>query len=111
MTTIEGKLTLSESSFKNYSLEQLKSWLHDTMDQDTISAQEIYDVIMSVLTEDIDYHTRQLDRRQKFLSLLKDVQPQSGNVTEATPIDWKDFWYSPEEPGTLDISNFYTCDI
>ena len=109
--TIEGRPTLSSESYKKYSLEHLETWIHDALDLEDVTAQEIYDVIMSALTEDIDYHTRQLDRRQKLLSLLKDTKLQSGNVTEATPKDWKDFWYAPEEEGTWDSGHFYTCDI
>ena len=109
--TIEGRPTLSSESYKKYSLDNLETWIHDALDLEDVTAQEIYDVIMSALTEDIDYHTRQLDRRQKLLSLLKDTKLQSGNVTEATPKDWKDFWYAPEEEGTWDSSHFYTCDI
>ncbi|MEL0116058.1 MAG: hypothetical protein VW894_07075, partial [Gammaproteobacteria bacterium] len=88
--TTEGRPTLSSESYKKYSLDNLETWIHDAMNTDDVSVQEIYDVIIGAITEDIDYHSTQLDRRQKLLSLLKDAKPQSGNVTEATPKDWKD---------------------
>lgn len=109
--TTEGRPTLSSESYKKYSLDNLETWIHDAMNIDDVSVQEIYDVIIGAITEDIDYHSTQLDRRQKLLSLLKDTKPQSGNVTEATPKDWKDFWHAPEDQGTWDSSHFYTCDI
>ena len=36
--------------------------------------------------------------------LLRWVKKTSPNITEATPEDWKDFWYSPEANGTWGIA-------
>ena len=126
--TIEGRPTLSQETYKKYSLEHLETWIHDAMNLDDVSAQEIYDVIIGAITEDIDYHSTQLDRRQKLLSLLggssstltefksedywssmyPDIPEDTVEpvITEATPKDWKDFWYSPEEHGTWGANGF-----
>ena len=42
--------------------------------------------------------------RERYEALLRWVKKTSPSITEATPEDWKDFWYSPEANGTWGIT-------
>ena len=111
----------SDFSYKKYSLEKLEEWVNDAINCDDITADEIYDLIVNVVDETLEYHKTYLDKSVKLLSLLKghreidfgvgNDEPYDGldydaagakfpPITEATNKDWVDFWeetYYPEE--------------
>jgi len=57
--------------YKNYSLNQLDNWIHDVMQCDDLTPQEIYDSIVKCVEEDVNYHRDKLNRAVEFLSLLR----------------------------------------
>ena len=57
--------------YKNYSLNQLDNWIHDAMQCDDLTPQEIYDSIVKCVEEDVNYHHDKLNRAVEFLSLLR----------------------------------------
>ena len=111
----------SNFSYKKYSLEKLEEWVNDAINCDDVTADEIYDLIVNVVDETLEYHKTYLNKSVKLLSLLKghrEIDFGVGNdkpydgwdydaagakfppVTEATKKDWVDFWeetYYPEE--------------
>jgi hypothetical protein len=108
----------SDFNYKKYSLEHLENWIHDAINCDDVTPDEIYDLIVGVVDETLEYHKTYLDKSVKLLSLLKgnreiDLghEPYDGwdygaagakfpPVTEATKKDWIDFWeetYYPQE--------------
>jgi len=106
--TIEGRPVLSDKTYKKYVLEHLENWVHDAITTEDVTSQEVYDVVVKCIETNVKYHKDNFDKNAELLSLLKGHR---SNVFDATPKDWKDFWYAPEEEGTWDSSHFYTCDI
>ena len=100
----------SDFSYKKYSLEQLDNWLHDAVNCEDLTPQDIYDTIVKCVDENVEYHKKYLTKNIEVLSLLKGHRPvdfdytatgeKFPTTTEATDKDWVDFWeetYSSEE--------------
>ena len=97
----------SDFSYKKYSLEQLDNWVHDALNCEDLTPQDIYDTILKCVDDSIEYHKEHLNRSIELLSLLKGQRSVDFDYTEldekfpsATQKDWNDFWeetYYPEE--------------
>jgi len=105
----------SDFSYKKYSLEQLDNWVHDALNCEDLTPQDIYDTIVKCVDDSVEYHKKHLTKSIELLSLLKghrEVDFGVGNdepwdYTEidekfpsGTKKDWVDFWeetYYPEE--------------
>jgi hypothetical protein len=113
----------SDFSYKKYSLEQLDNWVHDALNCEDLTPQDIYDTIVNVVDESVEYHKKYLTKSIELLSLLKghrevDLnEPYDGWDYTATgekfhrvcdkddpspecKKDWVDFWeetYYPDE--------------
>jgi len=81
--------------YKKYSLQHLDEWVHDALNCDEITPQEIYNTISDAVDDSIEYHRNNLDRGVKLLSLLKGYRPTE--IEEASDKDWEDFWEPLEE--------------
>ena len=93
----------SDFSYKKYSLEQLDNWIHDALNCEDLTPEDIYDTIVNAVNESVEYHKKYLNKSTALLYLLKgrrsveidtsldDVNPSSG-VSSATKKDWVDFW-------------------
>ena len=57
--------------YDKYSLEHLEEWLHDALDCEDLTAQNIYETITNVVDENIEYHKKYLTKNIEVLSLLK----------------------------------------
>jgi len=94
----------SDFSYKKYSLEQLDNWVHDALNCEDLTPQDIYDTIVKCVDESVEYHKKHLNKSIELLSLLKGHRPvdfgDEGNITLGDPSDWHDFWESYEEPST-----------
>ena len=112
----------SDFAYKKYSLEQLDNWVNDALNCEDLTPEDIYDTIVNVVDENIEYHKKHLTKSIELLSLLKghrsfeidtsldDVNPSYDytatgekfpTTTEATKKDWVDFWeetYRPDRP-------------
>ena len=87
----------SDFSYKKYSLEHLENWLHDAINCEDLTPQDIYDTIVKCVDENIEYHKSHLTKNIEVLSLLKGHRP---SVFDASEHDWDNFWeenYYPEE--------------
>jgi len=87
----------SDFSYKKYSLEQLDNWVHDALNCEDLTPQDIYDTIVKCVDDSIEYHKKQLTKSVELLSLLKGHRPVDFETTQS---DWNDFWeenYYPEE--------------
>ena len=89
-----------KSTYKKYSLEQLDNWVHDALNCDDITSQEIYDMIVKIVDDNIEYHKKELTKSIDLLSLLKGQTSVDYELNNATDKDWEDFWHSPESYGT-----------
>ena len=87
----------SDFSYKKYSLEQLDNLVHDALNCEDLTPQDIYDTIVKCVDDSIEYHKKQLTKSVELLSLLKGHRPVDFETTQS---DWNDFWeenYYPEE--------------
>jgi len=97
----------SDFSYKKYSLEQLDNWVHDALNCEDLTPQDIYDTIVNVVDESVEYHKKHLTKGIELLSLLKghrEVDFGVGNdepweydaagakFPRVTNNDWENFW-------------------
>jgi len=97
----------SDFSYKKYSLEQLDNWVHDALNCEDLTPQDIYDTILKCVDDSVEYHKKYLTKSIELLSLLKghrkvdfDYTATGEKFPSATQRDWNDFWeenYYPEE--------------
>jgi len=62
-------------NYNKYSLEQLDNWIHDALNCDDLSPQEIYDTIVKCVDDNVEYYKKQLTKNIEVLSLLKGHRP------------------------------------
>jgi len=87
----------SDFSYKKYSLEQLDNWVHDALNCEDLTPQDIYDTIVKCVDDSVEDHKKHLTKSIELLSLLKGNRPVNFETTQK---DWNDFWeerYYPEE--------------
>ena len=89
--------------YKKYSLGQLENFLHDCMNAETTTAQEIYDVIKSVVEDNYYTYKNSASQAYELLALLNgngkghlacdrdDPSPECKGA-------WNDFWEEPSMP-------------
>ena len=65
----------SDFNYKKYSLEHLDNWLHDAINCEDLTPQDIYDTIVKCVDENIEYHKKYLTKNIDVLSLLKGQRP------------------------------------
>jgi hypothetical protein len=97
----------SDFSYKKYSLEQLDNWVHDALNCEDLTPQDIYDTIVKCVDDSVEYHKMHLTKSIELLSLLKghrevdfDYSATGEKFPSTTNKDWVDFWeetYYPEE--------------
>ena len=85
----------SDFSYKKYSLEHLENWLHDALNCEDLTPQDIYDTIVKCVDENVEYHKKYLTKNIEVLSLLKGHRP---SVFDASAHEFDDFWYDSETP-------------
>ena len=85
--------------YKKYSLNHVDEWIHDALNCDNTTPEEIYDAIVKCIQESVDYHAKMRDKGLKVLSLFK----TSGGKTVTSGASGHDKngpWYSPEAQGS-----------
>lgn len=63
---------MSDFDFKKHSLERLKEWLYDAINQPDVSSQEIYNTIINVVEEHVNYYQKGFEKTNELLSLFKE---------------------------------------
>ena len=102
----------SDFAYKKYSLEQLDNWVNDALNCEDLTPEDIYDTIVNVVDESVEYHKKHLTKSIELLSLLKGHRPVDFDYTvtgEKFPStdgrDWEDFWsaeqYTEEEMNAM----------
>ena len=77
-----------------HTLSQLEGFLHDAMNEENISAEEIYDVIIENVASDVEHYQMQYQKSERLFNLLKGyVKPDT--ETEEEPEEYDDI--VPEE--------------
>jgi len=102
MTSNDPRST--DFSYKKYSLEQLDNWVNDALNCEDLTPEDIYDTIVNVVDESIEYHKKHLTKSIELLSLLKGNRQVDFDYTatgEKFPIttsqDWENFWEEPSK--------------
>jgi len=101
----------SDFSYKKYSLEQLDNWVHDALNCEDLTPQDIYDTIVKCVDDSVEYHKKYLTKSVELLSLLKGHRPTvdfdytatGEKFPSATERDWQSFWDEVDS-----ISDHYT---
>ena len=101
---MDNEYLSSDFSYRKYSLEQLDNWLHDAMNCEDLTPQDIYETIVKCVDGSIEYHKTHLTRNIELLSLLKGHRPvdflenmETTPFSEASEKDWEDFWKEQTE--------------
>ena len=96
----------SDFSYKKYSLEQLDNWVHDALNCEDLTPQDIYDTIVKCVDDSVEYHKKHLTKSIELLSLLKghrevdlnepydgwDYTATGEKFPSVTNNDWENFW-------------------
>ena len=54
-----------------HTLSQLDAFLHDAMNEENLSAEEIYDVIIENVASDVEHYQMQYQKSERLFNLLK----------------------------------------
>ena len=91
------------TDYKKYALGQLENFLHDCMNAETTTAQEIYDVIKSVVEDNYYTYKNSASQAYELLGLLNGngkghLTCDKDDLSPECKKSWSDFWqYTDEE--------------
>ena len=77
-----------------HTLTQLDAFLHDAMNEENLSAEEIYDVIIENVASDVEHYQMQYQKSERLFNLLKGYA-KPDTETEEEPEEYDDI--VPEE--------------
>ena len=79
-----------------HTLSQLDAFLHDAMNEENLSAEEIYDVIIENVASDVEHYQMQYQKSERLFNLLKGyVKPEA--ETEEEPEEYDDVLSEEED--------------
>ena len=79
-----------------HTLSQLDAFLHDAMNEENLSAEEIYDVIIENVASDVEHYQMQYQKSERLFNLLKGyVKPEA--ETEEEPEEYDDVTSEEED--------------
>ena len=79
----------------NYTMDQINSFLYDALNEEDLSAQQIYETIIETVAEQTEYLQLQYEKSQQLFDLLKGtVKPYEAKTEE-----------EPEEPEEYDYDD------
>jgi len=78
-----------------HTLSQLQAFLHDAINEEQISAEEIYDVIIENVASDVEHYQMQYQKSERLFNLLKGYEKPDAE-SEEEPEDY-DYEMSPEK--------------
>ena len=79
-----------------HTLTQLDAFLHDAMNEENLSAEEIYDVIIENVASDVEHYQMQYQKSERLFNLLKGyVKPEA--ETEEEPEEYDDVTSEKED--------------
>ena len=105
--------TWKEMTYFNHAkhtLAQLDGFLHDAINEEQISAEEIYDVIIENVASDVEHYQMQYQKSERLFNLLKGYEkPDAESEEEPEDYNYDDmiakgywmtddgFWMPPEK--------------
>jgi len=73
-----------------HTLSQLQAFLHDAMNEENLSAEEIYDVIIENVASDVEHYQMQYEKSKKLFNLLKGYEkPDAESEEESEDYDYE----------------------
>ena len=73
-----------------HTLSQLEGFLHDAMNEENLSAEEIYDVIIENVASDVEHYQMQYEKSKKLFNLLKGYEkPDAESEEEPEEYDYE----------------------
>ena len=67
-----------------HTLSQLDAFLHDAMNEENLSAEEIYDVIIENVASDVEHYQMQYQKSERLFNLLKGYAKPEAETEEDT---------------------------
>jgi len=93
-----------------HTLSQLQAFLHDAMNEENLSAEEIYEVIIENIASDVEHYQMQYQKSERLFNLLKGYEkPDAESEEEPEDYNYDDmiakgywmtddgFWMPPEK--------------
>jgi len=78
-----------------HTLSQLQAFLHDAMNEENLSAEEIYEVIIENVASDVEHYQMQYQKSERLFNLLKGYEkPDAESEEESEDYDYE---MSPEK--------------
>jgi len=78
-----------------HTLSQLQAFLHDAMNEENLSAEEIYEVIIENVASDVEHYQMQYQKSERLFNLLKGYEKPDAE-SEEEPEDY-DYEMLPEK--------------
>ena len=79
-----------------HTLSQLDAFLHDAMNEENLSAEEIYDVIIENIASDVEHYQMQYQKSERLFNLLKGYA-KPDTETEEEPEEYDDVTSEEED--------------
>ena len=65
-----------------HTLSQLQAFLHDAMNEENLSAEEIYEVIIENVASDVEHYQMQYQKSERLFNLLKGYEKPDAETEE-----------------------------
>ncbi len=73
-----------------HTLSQLEGFLHDAMNEENLSAEEIYEVIIENVASDVEHYQMQYQKSERLFNLLKGYEkPDAESEEEPEDYDYE----------------------
>ena len=73
-----------------HTLSQIQAFLHDAMNEENLSAEEIYDVIIENVASDVEHYQMQYQKSERLFNLLKGYEkPDTESEEESEDYDYE----------------------
>ena len=73
-----------------HTLSQLQAFLHDAMNEENLSAEEIYEVIIENIASDVEHYQMQYQKSERLFNLLKGYEkPDTESEEEPEDYDYE----------------------
>jgi hypothetical protein len=73
-----------------HTLSQLQAFLHDAMNEENLSAEEIYEVIIENIASDVEHYQMQYQKSERLFNLLKGYEkPDAESEEEPEEYDYE----------------------
>ena len=73
-----------------HTLSQLQAFLHDAMNEENLSAEEIYEVIIENIASDVEHYQMQYQKSERLFNLLKGYEkPDAESEEEPEDYDYE----------------------